>query len=348
MIENKRDKIMRDTLTCSSLKTFRNCRKNYYLRHEKCLTSAEESVAQYLGSIIHSALEKLYTGRNNEIANDIQAAFPGRDMNDKQRHDWHLAKAMIGGYINHYANESLSVIAVEKEFSAPIINPETGAASRTFIMRGKVDAIVEIDGENFIMEHKTASSIDSGYIERLPMDWQTMLYAHYIEQSTGLKITGILYNVIAKSKIRRGMGETAEEFEARRARLIAKSKTGKSTAKQKVAETDGDFEARLALEYNNPNMYHREKLYLRADLMETLVVEIWELTQQILLSRRSGNWYRNTDVCFNYNRPCRYWPICSSNDSQIVIDSLYKIGESHPELNESSVEQGKLFAEGVL
>ncbi len=48
---------------------------------------------------------------------------------------------------------------------------------RDWHLAGKVDGIVRIDDEFFLLEHKTASQIDADYPERLWTDFQIILYA---------------------------------------------------------------------------------------------------------------------------------------------------------------------------
>ncbi|OQA86611.1 MAG: PD-(D/E)XK nuclease superfamily protein [bacterium ADurb.Bin236] len=337
-------------VTCSSLKTFKLCRKDYNLRFIRGLQGLEESEAQYLGSVMHGALERWH-GRGDAdkdavvaaIFDYIDVAFSSREQDERQKKDWHLARAMITAYIETYPSEDFDVIAVEKQFQCPIINPDTGAASRSFYMRGKVDALVMRNGEYFLLEHKTAAVIDKSYIEKLPLDFQVTLYAHYLEQFMNIRIAGVIYNVLAKSLIRQSKGETEEEFEQRRADLIAKSKSGKSSAKRKLPETDDEYSARLAEKYREPGMFHREMLYIPRSQYETLTAEIWELSQQLLIARRTSRWYMNTDVCFLYNRPCRFFPICVSGDNPNVIENRYRVGPIHPELDEAAQSREPMF-----
>jgi len=337
-------------VTCSSLKTFKLCRKDYNLRFIRGLHALEESEAQYLGSVIHVALERWYLRGDAEkdtvvavIFDYIAASFPNRERDERQKRDWHLARAMFLAYIETYPTEEFEIVAVEKQFQCPIINPDTGAASRSYFMRGKVDALVTRNGEYFLLEHKTAAVIDKSYIEKLPLDFQVTLYAHYLEQSMNIRIAGVIYNVIAKSQIRQSKGETEEEFEARRADLIAKSKSGKSSAKRKLPETDDEFATRLAEKYREPGMFHREMLYIPRSQYETLTAEIWELCQQLLIARRTNRWYMNTDICFLYNRPCRFFPICVSNDNPNIIENRYRVGPIHPELDEAAPSSELMF-----
>ena len=166
-----------------------------------------------------------------------------------------------------------------------IVNPATGASSRSFVLAGKVDGVVRIGDEHFLLEHKTASQVDADYLERLWTDFQIVLYSRYVEQTLGIRIAGVLYNILVKARLQQGRGETEAEFEARRADLIAKSKTGKSSAKRRLPESDDEFQARLAAKYTEPGMFHREMLYLSRDRFETLQSELWELTQAF--SRRA-------------------------------------------------------------
>jgi hypothetical protein len=240
---------------------------------------------------------------------------------------------MMKGYAERYAVEEFEVIALEEPFTnMPIVNPATGATSRSFVLAGKVDGIVRIDGDYYLLEHKTAAQLGSDYLERLWTDFQITLYAWYLEQRFGFQITGILYNILVKTRLQQSQGETEEEFEARRAELLAKSKTGKTTAKRKLPETDGEFQQRLAEKYAEPGMFHRERLYISRDRFAVLQAELWELTQSFLDARRRGAFYQNTSFCFNYQRPCPYFALCRSNGNPNVMENFYQRVEPHEEL----------------
>jgi len=340
-----------DTLTYSALKAFRNCRRMYDLRYNRGLVPLEEDDALALGAMFHACLERWYKRAADasteqviaEILDFIDGSYPGHLTDDRQRKNRHLARAMFLAYTEKYPSEDFSIVAVEREFNVPIINPDTDCASRTFVMRGKADAVVVKDGQYFILEHKTASAIDGGYIERLPMDFQVTLYSDYIGQEMNIKVAGVIYDVIAKAQIRQGKGETEEEFMARRAALIAKSKTGKSSAKRKIPEPDADFQKRLAAKYREDGMFHRELLYFYDDQFAALHSEVWELTQQLLLARRTGRWYQNPDFCYHFNRPCRYFPICRSGENPNVIENLFRVAPKHPELDGTAPASAPVF-----
>ena len=311
--------------TYSMWSLFRNCRKAVDWRYLQELVPLQRDRNLHFGSLIHECLQEWYERRDlAQVLALIDRLCPNRLQDENQRRDWHLAVAMMRAYAERYAYDDFDVIGLEQNFEGPIINPATSAASRSFVLAGKVDGIVRIGREHFILEHKTAAQIDGDYLERLWTDFQITIYAHYIEQTMGIPITGILYNVLVKAKLQQIKGETEEEYQARREELLAKSKTGKTTAKRKLPESDEEFQERLAEKYADPAMFHREMLYLSRDRFDVLRSELWELTQAFLDARRRGVFYQNTAFCFNYQRPCAYFALCRSNGNPNVIENFYQ------------------------
>ena len=319
--------------TYSMWSKFRNCRKACEWRYLKELVPLERDPTLAFGSVIHACLELWHRYRDlDRVLAHINVTYAERQGDERQRADWHLASAMMKGYAARYAVEDFDVVTLEEPFEGAIINPISGVASRSFSLAGKVDGIVKLNGQYFLLEHKTASLIDSGYLERLWGDFQIQLYCWYIEKTQGLRISGIVYNILAKAKLRQRQGETEEEYQERCAELIAKSKTGKTTAQRKMPETDEEYQARLAEWYAQPDAFHREMLFVSRDQFHTLRTELWELTRSFLDARRRGIFYQNTSMCFTYGRPCAYFPLCRSGGNPNVIANYYRHETPHSEL----------------
>lgn len=313
------------TSTYSMWSLFRNCRKAVDWRYLQQLVPLERDRNLHFGSLIHECLQEWHQRRDmEEVLALVGTLCPARLYDEGQRRDWHNATALMKAYAARYAGEEFKVVALEKTFQGPIVNPATGAASRSFVLAGKVDGIVRIGDDYFLLEHKTAAQLDADYLERLWTDFQITIYAYYVEQAMGITITGILYNILVKAKFQQSKGETEEEYQARRAELLAKSKTGKTTAKRKLPETDEEFQERLAEKYTDPAMLHREMLYLSRDRFDILRSELWELTQAFLDARRRGVFYQNTGFCFNFHRPCPYFALCRSNGNPNVVENFYQ------------------------
>ncbi|MHB9037062.1 MAG: PD-(D/E)XK nuclease family protein [Armatimonadota bacterium] len=321
--------------TYSMWNLFRNCRKACEWRYIKELVPMSRDHALSFGILIHTCLEMWHGGSSLESVLDfIDASLPKHSQDDSRRSDWHLARAMMIGYVVRYPSEDFEIIALEKIFEGRIVNPATGASSRSFTIAGKVDGIVRMrdTGEYYLLEHRTTSQLDGDYLERLWTDLQVSLYAHYIEQTLGICISGVIYNMLVKAKLQQGKGETQAEFEARRAELLSKSKTGKTSATRKLPESDESFQGRLLAKYAEPGMFHREMLRLSHNQLDAMKTDLWELTQQFLHSRRRDMFWRNTSYCFANHRTCPYFSLCSSNGSGKVIAESYERRPPHEEL----------------
>ncbi len=319
--------------TYSMWNAFRNCRKACEWRYVRELVPLQRDHKLSFGSLIHQCLETWHGGRDLTAVLDlIDSSIPSRTQDESQKADWHLARAMMAGYAACYRTEDFEVVSLEKTFEGSITNPATGAPSRSFVMAGKVDGIVRIGREHFLLEHKTASQLDADYLEKLWTDLQVTLYCHYIEQCLGIRIAGVIYNVLVKAKLQQSRGETEAEFEARRAELIAKSKTGKSSAARKMPESDDAFAERLAAKYRETGMLHREVLYISRDQFDAMKADLWEFTQQFLDCRRRGVFYRNTSYCHANHRTCAYYPLCRAGGSENVIANFYETKPPHEEL----------------
>ena len=266
-----------------------------------------------------------------ELEKEFQGEIRNPDADPDAKAAWFQARAMMAAYAARYPQEEFTVLELEKEFQGEIRNPATGGASKTFTMAGKVDGIVQLGNELYLLEHKTASSIDGAYLDRLWCDTQIALYTHYLREM-GYPVVGVIYNVLLKTRLKQRQGETEEEYLERKAALAAKSKSGKSTAKRQEPETDADFMGRLADWYSKPESFHREKIYLSEDRIAMVAEEIWEITQQYLGARSRDSWLLNTSYCFNWSRPCEYLPYCQSGFNPILRDNLFDVVPPHEEL----------------
>lgn len=327
---------LRQVLTYSALSTFRGCPRKYKHRYLDCLQPRTKAESLSFGAVVHGGLELWHrsTGQANRLwalLDYLDAQFPGRCGDPQTKATWQLARAMLAGYAARYAHEEFEVVEIEKVFSGEIRNPDTGRPSQTFEMAGKADGIVRLPDGLYLLEHKTASSLDGNYLDKLWTDTQIALYCHYLRQ-LGYPIVGVIYNVLLKARLQQRQGETQLEFESRRDALAAKNKSGRSTAQRQDPESDEEFQARLAQWYADPAAFHRERIYLSEDRMAMLQDEVWEITQQFLDARRRGKWLLNTASCFSYQRPCEYLPYCQSGFSPNVRDNLFDVAPPHEEL----------------
>lgn len=334
----------RDISTYSQWSTFRDCRRKAYWRYVEWLTPKAVPAALHMGAAVHSGLKVWYdTGSLAEVEQCLRVAYPDHTAHEDQHHDFQVASAMLAAYAERYPTEDFQVVALERAFEGTIENPKTSGRSLTFKIAGKVDGLVRLGGGLWLLEHKTASRIDEGYIDRLWGDFQTTLYAHYLAREMKEPVVGVLYNILGKPLLRQRSGETEDEFRVRYAESCARNKSGKSTAKRQMPETDEEFQARLREWYRGGSepsgeatkAFERVELFISPDQIATLREELWELTQSWLDARRRGVWYQNTSFCWHWGRPCAYWPLCRSGGSELVKANDYERVEPHQELKET-------------
>jgi hypothetical protein len=320
--------------TFSMWNLFRNCRKACEWRYVHDLVPIDQDENLSFGTVVHECLKLWHETRDlPSVLALIDESYPTR-MDREQNRQWHLATAIAKGYAKRYAKESFSVVELEKQFVGPIVNPDNESES-SGVLAGKVDGIVRMDKQYWLIEHKTASVIDAAYLDRLWMDLQVSLYQVYIERELKCEIAGVIYNVIGKAKLQQSAGETPEEFAQRREELLAKSKTGKTTAKQQVAETDEEYQERLAEKYSQPEMFHRHTLLLSRDQLDTTARELWQWVEAYRHAVTNCAWMRNDSCCYRYGRPCAYLPLCNSNGNPIVASNLYQKLPPHEELKDN-------------
>lgn len=248
-------------------------------------------------------------------------------------------KAMDAAWLAHY-DRIIPHQGVEVTFVYPLINPDTNKQSRAGIITGKLDGLwCDPDGHWWIIEYKTSASIEDNYIERLVLDMQVHVYKRYAERMLGIKIVGVIYDVIKKPTIYITKGETEQEYQIRLAGLIAKSKNGKSQAKWQIPETPDEYADRVWQWYqdNAETAFYRERLMLQ-DL--DIEAQCWMIYQELLWRRRHNCWPRNDLTCCNhYGRKCAFFQYCAGGDNPLVLEMEFdNVGpNTHTELQERMV-----------
>ena len=162
-------------LTNSMAGCFLSCRQKFDYRFNRQIVPVEDNVtALSFGSAVHAALERWFRYGIKDDAILVAESFPGLELENQLK-----ASVLVEKYIEHWGDkEPFEVVDVEKEFNVPLRNPANGHKSRTWTLCGKADGIVELDGDLYILEHKTTSCLDDAYIQRIGIDRQIAVYAN--------------------------------------------------------------------------------------------------------------------------------------------------------------------------
>lgn len=243
-----------------------------------------------------------------------------------------LAKvqALMMGYDARWHGDDWEVVAVEREYELPLVNPETGRPSQTWRHAGKLDLELTWtpDGSFWVGEHKTTSeSIDdpnAPYWQRLTIDSQVNEYV-LAQWQQGVRPAGTLYDVIKKPTIRPRKLTKAEVGEIVGSGLyfgfFVPEGTREGVTGGKITAEDPDlFYLRLARDtINEPDKYFQRRPIprLQGEVLE-YAHELWDIGKAMQHARKAGHYYRNTGACMMYGRPCKFLGVCSGHEGDEV------------------------------
>lgn len=322
----------KELLSATRLRTYRRCPREHFIAYELRYRPVTDAEALRFGTLLHKALEAWWWASKDRLAAALRALDT---VEDTDPYDRAKARALMVGYDARWADEPFEVLAVEVRFETELVNPDTGALSRTWRLGGKIDAVVRDlrDGRVLLVEHKTTSEDIrpySDYWRRLRMDAQISTYFAGAK-ALGHYVQGCLYDVIGKPS-RRPLKATPPE--SRRYR-----KDGELYAGQREQdETPEEYEARLAEDIAaNPDKYFArgEVARLEHELGEH-ARDSWQLAQQIREAQRLGRWYRNVDACVGFGRSCRFLPVCAGEASLEDPTRFRCLATQHPELAQAA------------
>jgi hypothetical protein len=335
------------------------CPKKYWFRQiRKLVALVEKTFALSFGSVIHECLALWHsTYVDDHVFDHIERSYPDRTTDADQKAAWHLATACMKAYIKKYGIERWTDVRLETPFSQRITNPHTGRKFKTLTFSGVRDGrITHPSTGNTVLEHKTTRWLTEDYIKSKWNDPQIFTYALQSEREEGITIDGFLYNILAQpnKKMAQRMGESEEEYLVKYADACAKNKSGKSTLQRVLAETDDEYQQRLALFYEKPEHMVRLEILVDRKQLREIEFEIWETTHCILDSIRLNRWPRNRNNCFAYNHQCDYFDVCGEMDP-VRAEALYaeclRIEEPHSELRaheEKAKERQPVDASGLV
>lgn len=313
-------------LTNSMAGCFLSCRQKFDYRYNKEIVPVDDNVvALSFGSAVHAALERWFNYGVKEDAELVAESFPDLEVENKLK-----AAVLVERYIEHWGeNEPFKVVDVEKEFNVPLKNPATNRKSQAWTLCGKADGVVELDGSLYILEHKTTSCLDDAYIKRIGIDRQIAVYADAIERVYNRHVEGAIYDILQKPMIKMKKGETEEEFQARRSVLIAKSKTGTSSAKRQEPESEEQFKDRLRQTITG-DYFRREVVRFKPEDIKMHMAEMWAISKDM----KSGVLYRNTGECNALGRKCPYLELCAAHGDMCACEGLYTNKRANVELSQ--------------
>ncbi len=312
-------------LTNSQLTTFRRCQREHHYAYQLGYRAIEDAEALRFGTLIHQGLEAWWRGLGLEVAMD-EAMRGAID-----EHEAAKARVLMRGYDARWGGEVFAVCGVEQQFRAPLINPETGAPSRTYEVGGKLDVLLE---RGFI-EHKTTSEeigLGSTYWKRLTLNSQVSTY-YAGAKALGHEVDGCIYDVIRKPALR-PLKATPEESRKY-------TKDGRLYAAQREHDETADaYELRLTEDVAaQPDKYYQRGEVVRLEAEEReAAFDVWQLARSMREAEIAGRAPRNTDACVRYGKTCPFFDICCGTASLDDAGRFVRVENVHQELSLDAAE----------
>lgn len=321
-------------LSHSRLRDFRACPKRHHFKYDLGYRPAVDAEALHFGSFTHGWLEAWWDAAHaGQDRLEAALAFVSAPIKDGKPmevdvFDRMRAEAMARGYHARWSEEPLRVLGVEVEFRAPLINPATGAASKTYQLGGKMDAIaVTIDGRPWVIEHKSTTedvAPGSDYYRRLRIGGQGSMYIEGA-RSLGLDVQGVVYDLLRKPALR-PLKKSAE---------IKLKKDGTPYANQRLEdETPEEYRVRLLEAIaENPNAFFARAEVVRHEAeTEEAQYDAWQLARVMREGELAGRFPRNEDSCIQYGSACPFFPVCCGEASLDDPEKFRRSTNIHPEL----------------
>jgi len=319
----------RRLLTVSEARCYRSCPRKHHLSYGLGYRPAQDHEALRFGHLCHRGLEAWW----HTVAPDHRlfaalTAVAGEEAEDLPRVQ---CEEMLRGYDERWRNEPFQTLGVEVEFRANMRNPITGAASRTFDLGGKIDAVAfePASSRQLIIEHKTSSSdigTGSEYWRRLQIDDQVSTY-FVGARSLGFEPAACLYDVLGKPQIRPHRATPSEKRKFK--------KDGTLYANQRVEDESLDeYRQRLQTTIaEDPARYYQRGEVVRLEEEEQeAAFDLWATGRQIREGELARRYPRNPDACSMYNRTCQYFDVCTGTAS-IDDETRFRRAETtHEEL----------------
>lgn len=187
-------KVQPQYFSISQINSFRGCKQKWKYGYKDRLQTRAPQKPLYMGSTLHKLLEIRANGGDwkdhlftvvakefNEMPDDYQAIL-GYDFID-------TCELIMAQYDWAYKDEPIKYLATEVKIEFKI------KGRKRFV--GVVDAICEMDGKQYIMEHKSFKSSKMS-MDQTWLNPQTYLYAKVLNQQ-GYNIEGVIWDMIKTS-----------------------------------------------------------------------------------------------------------------------------------------------------
>lgn len=321
----------RKLLTVSECRCYQACPRKHHFQYDQLYRPVESAESLRFGTLVHKGLEAWWSA----VGVPLDAAFAAMHQGDTDDVSLVLAEELLRLYDMRWGNEPYETLAVEAEFTAELRNPDTGAASRTWRVGGKIDAICRDlrDDRVLIVEHKTSSEDigpGSEYWRRLQLDNQVSTY-FVGARSLGHDPAACLYDVIGKPRLKPLVATPLAERKYKKDGTLY-------AAQREHDETLDAFRARVRekLQEDPSHWLQRGEVNRLEGEEKDAAFDLWGIARQIREGELAERFPRNPSSCLSYGRTCPFFDVCTGVASLDDPLRFVRVESAHPELGEKN------------
>jgi hypothetical protein len=337
-LDSPRPRVSLPVITTSEVRSFLRCRREHHFRYGLRVRPLVAAPALRFGTLVHLGLEAMWRAWGDGIGGeDALAAALTAVQSEADAFDRVRAEELLIAYFVRWKHEAYEVLGVEVPFRASIVNPTSGARSRTFELGGKIDAIVRElgTGRVLIVEHKTTSedvTLGGVYWRRLRLDHQVSNYLAGA-RAMGFDAVGCVYDVLCKSSLKPYKATPEAD---RRYVIDKQTKERRLDARQRERdETPEEFRARIrdAISREPDGYFARGEVVRSEDDERDAAYDVWNVAREMRDAERAQRFPRNPHACLSpFGLACDFYDVCTHTAS-LDDPTRFRVAETtHEEL----------------
>lgn len=280
----------------TTLSMFQECRRKYYFWGVKHLQPKTKSNALLFGTIIHDVLDIWYLEKDLDKA----VAYIKENFHNKEGDDLRTvenATKLITEYARVYKDEPFTIVGKpEAGFVMPIDD---------ILFGGRLDLMIDWDGELWILEHKTCSRLDGNFFKQFDVDKQVTGYIIGAEFAFGKKVKGAWINALEPWK-----------------QLV------RPTSRSKKIE----------------DHYQRSPVTKNRAMKERFLLNVKRIVRDIKWCEGNDEFYEaeKKEVCRSYNYDCPYKELCIWGEDARTIEREFRVEKWEPYVQKEEETKGEV------
>lgn len=314
--------VFTETKSNSELSAFLACQVRHWFSYGLRRKPRTTSEPLTFGVLWHEGLAAWWTPGLSP-AERFEAGAAAMDKDGVNPFTLVVLTELLLGYTARWEDSPYVAVAIEREFTMPLVNPDTGETHPTIGLLGILDKVV-FDGRHHVMEHKTTQSdidIGSSYWDRVrTLDAQVSMYLDG-GRALGFDVNDVIYDVVRKPTLK--PYKATPEEDRKYTKPTKKDPVPRLYASQRLEdETPEAYALRIRADIlENPAKYFARGTIVRLESDELRHRrDTWHTVRQMREAELAGWRVHNRFACSDFGG-CDFREVCEGRAS--IDDDTY-------------------------